>query len=86
MPSSPNSNTAKHEVLFATANQPNKRHEIFTEGCLQDIAANDPRCRYDEEKKQLWIELEPPQSMVEEMFQEIMPEVRFVDVTPKEDN
>lgn len=56
------------EVLFATANQPNERYEVFTEDCLRNMAAEDSRCRYDEEKRQLWIAIDDnPDSIIVEI-------------------
>lgn len=48
----------KQEFLFATADVPNSKSEVFTEDCLRDLALHDPRCRYDENTKQLWMTVE----------------------------
>lgn len=85
MASSTTSESGAHEVLVATAGVPNESMEIFTEECLRGMAAGDSRCRYDEQTKQLWMEIQIPTNLVEEMFAAVKPGVRFVDVTPKAD-
>lgn len=48
-------NEIRNEFLFATADEVRADFTVFTEECLRDLAAKDSRCRYDEEKRQLWM-------------------------------
>jgi hypothetical protein len=75
--------TSLQEVLFATAGVPNERLDVFTEDALREMARSDPRCRYQERTKQLWITIPEPTNAVEEMFAAIDPRISFADVTPK---
>lgn len=51
------SKETRNEFLFATADEVRSDFSVFSEQCLRDLAANDSRCRYDEEKRQLWISI-----------------------------
>jgi hypothetical protein len=73
------------EVLFATAGVPNEALNVFTEDCLRRMAEEDPRCRYDEVKRQLWIAVAAPDNLLEQMFAEVAPDVRFVGVIVRKD-